>query len=81
MELGIAFLVFIVSMIGAIYLDITMLAPLLIGLAAFLIVGVRKGFSLNQLLRMGWGSVKKSWAVIEIMAIIGLITASSSTTA
>ena len=75
MELGIAFLVFIVSMIGAIYLDITMLAPLLIGLAAFLIVGVRKGFSLNQLLRMGWGSVKKSWAVIEIMAIIGLITA------
>jgi len=74
-ELGIAFLVFIVSMVGAIYFDVTMIGPLLIGLIAFLIVGVRKGFALKELAHMGWGSVKKSWGVIEIMAIIGLITA------
>ena len=75
MELGIAFLVFIVSMVGAIIFDLTMIAPLLVGLAAFLIVGVRKGFSLKEMARMGWSSVKKSSAVIQIMAIIGLITA------
>ena len=54
MELGIAFLVFIVSMVGAIIFDLTMIAPLLVGLAAFLIVGVRKGFSLKEMARMGW---------------------------
>lgn len=75
MELGAAFFVFMVFMVGAIFFDITMIVPLLLGLAAFLAVGVFRGFGCKELLFMGWSSVKKSWGVIEIMAIIGLITA------
>lgn len=75
MDLAVAFIVFIVSMVGAIFLDISMLLALFIGLAAFLFVGVHRGFSPGNLLHMGFEAVKESMGVIEVMLIIGFITA------
>ena len=45
MDLLIAFLVFIVVMVSAIIFDYTMIIALVIGLAAFMLVGKHRGFS------------------------------------
>ena len=75
MILGIAFIVFIASMVAAIAMDISMVWALLVGLAAFLTVGVTKGFSVKEQMNMGLASLKESKGVVQIMLIIGLITA------
>lgn len=75
MELIIAFAVFIVCMVTSLLLGISMIPALLIGLLAFLIVGKRRGFALKDMMDMSWQSIKNSIVVIEVMLIIGLITA------
>lgn len=75
MDFFIAFGLFIVSMLAALLTGHSMIYALLVGLVLFLAVGLRRGFSLKSLAGMGWGSVKDSLVVIEVMAIIGFITA------
>lgn len=75
MELLIAFGVFLVAMIAAIIKGFSMVIALVIGLVAFLTVGRIKGFSLKELASMSLGSIKDSVVVIEVMLIIGFITA------
>lgn len=75
MDLYIAFVIFMISMIIAIVSDISMIAALLVGLVAFLIVGMRKGFTLNEMGRMSLGAIKDSLVVIKVMLIIGMLTA------
>ena len=76
MELAIAFVVFIASMIAAIALDLSMVWALLVGLVAFLSVGKLRGFGIREQMNMGLESLKDSKGVVQIMLIIGLITAS-----
>ncbi len=75
MDFFIAFGLFIVSMLAALLTGHSMIYALLVGLVLFLAVGIRRGFSLKALAHMGWGSIKDSLVVIEVMAIIGFITA------
>ena len=75
MELLIALGIFIVFMILAIIFDYSMVIALLIGLVAFGTVGFRRGFGLKQLFIMGYEGAKKSLIVLEVMCIIGFITA------
>ena len=75
MILGIAFFVFIASMIATIVLDISMVWALVVGLVAFLFVGTTRGFSVKEQMEMGFESLKESKGVVQIMLIIGLITA------
>ena len=75
MELAIAFIVFIASMIATIVLDLSMVWALLVGLAAFLAVGKFRGFGIGEQMNMGLESLKDSKGVVQIMLIIGLITA------
>ncbi len=75
MDLLLAFIVFIGVMIAAIITGFSMTYALLVGLVAFLAVGMRRGFKLNDMLKMGWGGAKESLLVIEVMAVIGFITA------
>ena len=75
MELVAAFVVFIGAMISALVMGKSMIYALLVGLIAFLIVGMRRSFSLQNLVRMAWDAVKESMVVLEVMFIIGFITA------
>lgn len=75
MELVIAFVVFIGAMVSALVLDVSMIYALMVGMVAFLTVGARRGFALKNQLKMGWDAVKESLVVLEVMFIIGFITA------
>lgn len=75
MELYIAFGVFIISMLVCLITDHTMIIALLIGLAAFLTVGNRRGFSLRSMAVMSKGAIKDSLIVIKVMLVIGMLTA------
>lgn len=75
MGLLIAFIIFIACMIAALILGVSLILPLLVGLVLFTFLGMRRGFPLRQLGAWSWGSIKDSLVVIEVMAIIGFITA------
>ena len=75
MGLLIAFLIFIACMIAALVLKLSLILPLLVGLILFASLGLHKGFSPRQLLSWSAGSIKDSLVVIEVMLIIGFITA------
>ena len=53
-----------------------MIPALLLGLVIFMYLGVRRGYRLSQLAKWGLASTRESLIVIQVMLIIGLITAS-----
>lgn len=55
-------------------LDISMLAPLLVGFVLFSALAVRKGFALKAVLKMAVGSLKESFIVVGILLLIGCLT-------
>lgn len=75
MELFIAFGVFIAAMITAVITGYSMIIALLIGLAAFLAVGKYRGFTLKSMAEMSKKGVADSIVVIEVMLVIGALTA------
>ena len=75
MELYIAFIVFITSMLIAIITGKSMILALLIGLVAFLTVGKVRGYSLKSMGEMSIEANKSSLVVIKVMLIIGVLTA------
>lgn len=76
MDFLIGVILFLAAMVGCLVAKLTMIYGLLFGLAVFLVLGVRRGFTLKAMLGWGLDSVKESLIVIEVMMIIGLITAS-----
>ncbi len=75
MELYIAFIVFIISMLVAIITNHSMVISLFIGLVAFLIVGKMRGYPLKDMIKMSVEANKSSLVVIKVMLIIGVLTA------
>ncbi len=75
MELFIAFGVFIAAMITAVVTGYSMIIALLIGLAAFLAVGKYRGFTLKSMAEMSKKGIVDSIVVIEVMLVIGALTA------
>ena len=76
MALFIAFIIFMATVIGALIFGYSLVIALLVGLAAFMLVGHRMGHSFRSLAKMGVDSNKDSLIVIEVMLIIGFLTAS-----
>lgn len=76
MALFIAFIIFMASVIDALIFGYSLIFALLVGLVAFMIVGHRMGHSFKSLCKMGIDSNKDSLIVIEVMLIIGFLTAS-----
>ena len=76
MALLIAFLVFLFSMVAAIFTGYSMIIALLVGLAAFSAAAVSKGFGFRELCSMALDGAKGSLIVIEVMCVIGFVTAS-----
>lgn len=75
MDLLAAFIVFLISMIGALILNISMIIALLIGLIAFSIITLRRGWKFRELSVMCFDGAKDSIVVTEVMCIIGFVTA------
>lgn len=75
MELLIAFGVFMFFMVLSLIAGISTIPALLLGLAAFMAVGKKRGFSFGDMTKMSIEGIKNSLVVIEVMLIIGLITA------
>lgn len=75
MNLGLAFILFLASMITSIISDFSMIPALLAGLVFFGSAGIKKGFSPREICKMGASGMKKSLIVIQVMCIIGFVTA------
>ena len=76
MDLIIGFGLFIIAMTASIMTGHSMIPALLLGLVIFMYLGVRRGYRLSQLAKWGLASTRESLIVIQVMLIIGLITAS-----
>ena len=75
MNLIASFSVFIVAMIGCLVTGRTMVIALFIGLIVFTLTGHKKGYSYGELSKMGTTGLKDALVVVEIMFVIGFITA------
>ena len=75
MDLLIAFCVFVGCMVAALISGTSMILALLAGLAAFAAVGLHRGYPLRKLCGMGIRGARESLIVIEVMCVIGFITA------
>ena len=75
MDLLFGFLIFLACMVAALVKNVSMVYALLVGLICFIAVGMHRGFRLQNLLVMSASGIKKSLIVIEVMCIIGFITA------
>ncbi len=69
------FLFFFCSLLFSLYVKISLLYPLLLGLAAFSISAYFRGYSLPDLLAMMLKGSRQSLLVIRIFVLIGIITA------
>lgn len=69
------FILFFIALLYSVYQEISILYPLLLGLICFIVVALRKGFTLGNLYRMMLQGSQKSLIVIKIFVLIGAITA------
>lgn len=70
-----SFILFFTSLLFAVYHDISIVYPLILGLACFILVALRRGFTFTSLCNMMMKSSRKSLIVIKIFVLIGAITA------
>ena len=75
MALAIGFLVFMAAMITCLILGLPIILSLVVGLIAFIAAGTSKGFSYKEVCYMALGGVRDSLIVLEVMFMIGFITA------
>ncbi len=75
MNLIAGFGVFIVAMIGCLVTGRTMVIALFIGLIVFTLAGHKKGYTYRELSKMGSAGLKDALVVVEVMFVIGFITA------
>lgn len=75
MDLFIAFAVFLTVMAVTLVFGLSMLVPLLVGLVAFMAVGLYRGFKLPVLAGMAAAGTKDALIVIKVMTFIGFLTA------
>ncbi|MBK5246275.1 MAG: Na+/H+ antiporter NhaC family protein [Peptostreptococcaceae bacterium] len=75
MDLLIAFIIFAVTMTGCLVVGWSMAIALFIGLVCFILTGLHRGFQLKKLLSMVYVGGKTSFVVLEILILIGFLTA------
>ena len=74
MELIFAFLVFMAAMIASLSLGISMIAPLLLGIVLFALLGRRRGYGWKALGGMAAKGMGESMVVVVVMLLIGCLT-------
>ncbi len=76
MDLLIAFAIFLICMISSLIAGLSTVPALIAGFVAFFVTGLRRRFRPDELFRMAGKSVRESLIVLEVMAVIGFLTAS-----
>ncbi len=76
MDILVALFVFIVAMLCSLIKNFSMTIALLAGLIAFIIVGMKRGYQFRELCKMSIDGNRNSLVVIEVMCMIGFLTAS-----
>ena len=74
MDLILAFLLFMATMILSLITGITMVVPLLVGLAAFSLVALRRGLRPAAIGKMCLHGMQESMVVVLVMLLIGCLT-------
>lgn len=69
------FIIFFAFLLLSLYLHISLLYPLLLGLAGFVLLALQRGYSLSSLSKMMMHGCRQSLIVIRIFVLIGAITA------
>ncbi len=75
MDLAAAFIIFLLAMIFSIVRGISLVYALLTGLVAFTLLGMHRNFPLRDLTKMALGGARESLVVVEVMGVIGFLTA------
>lgn len=74
MDLLLCFAVFMAAMVLSLATGITMILPLVVGLAVFALLALRRGFALRGVLGMIWRGAWEARVVVVIMLLIGCLT-------
>ena len=74
MDLIFSFVIFMTTMILSLTTGITMIVPLLVGLAAFSLVALRRGFRPGTVSKMCLHGMQESMIVVLVMLLIGCLT-------
>ena len=74
MDLILAFVLFIAAMAASLATDTTMILPMALGLAAFSLVALRRGFRLRSVAGMCLRGMRQSLVVVLVMLLIGCLT-------
>ena len=74
-DLLIAFVVFLLFMGVCLTTGASMLIALAIGMVCFSAVALKRGFPLEDVLRMILSSTRRSFIVLRVLLLIGLVTA------
>ena len=75
MDLLIAFIVFGTAMIATLVLNGSMAYPLFVGLIAFVLTGLHRGYGFRALMKMVYTGGRTSFVVLRILIFIGILTA------
>lgn len=76
MDLIITFTLCFILLLGSVFKGIFVGYPLILSLFIFILLGLKRGFNLNALVKMAYNGGKKSFIVLKIFILIGAITAS-----
>jgi NhaC family Na+:H+ antiporter len=75
MDFLISVVIFTLSLIISIIIDFSILIPLVIGMILFSLTALHRGYDLKTVVNMILNGMKKSFALMPIFALIGIITA------
>lgn len=75
MDTIIAFIIFTGVMVVSVFKDWLLIFPLSIGLICFFVVAIRRGFRFQEVLKFAEDGAKDAFIVVQVMFIIGMITA------
>lgn len=74
MDVLIASAVLIAAVVASLVAGISTVPAFLIGLVLYTVVSLRRGFAFKSVLTMVWNGAKQSFAVVEILLLIGILT-------
>lgn len=74
MDVLIASAILIAAVVASLIAGISTVPAFLLGLVLYVLVSLKRGFALKDVLKMVWSGAKQSFAVVEILLLIGILT-------
>ncbi|MBQ3200366.1 MAG: Na+/H+ antiporter NhaC family protein, partial [Clostridia bacterium] len=74
MDVLIASAILIAAVVASLIAGISTVPAFLLGLVLYVLVSLKRGFAPKDVLKMVWSGAKQSFAVVEILLLIGILT-------